>query len=100
MRRFNKIIKYSITTLLVFVCICLLSYHDDTHNDGNLSFGFPITIYKKSVYVMSLSTGMIGESTQFSAYALIWDITFAGIITLFIFLCYRFIKQRKNKTSK
>lgn len=100
MKRINKIIQHSITTLLVFVGICLLSYHDDTHNDGSLSFGFPLMIYQKSVYIMSLSTGMIGESTQFSAYALIWDITVAGIITLLIFLSYRFIKQRKNKTSK
>ncbi|MGJ1432464.1 hypothetical protein ACR79M_13110 [Sphingobacterium spiritivorum] len=98
MRRLNNIIKYSISTLLVFVGICLLSYHDDTHNDGSLSFGFPLTIYEKLVYVMSLSTGTIGESTQFSAYALIGDIIFAGIVTLIIFLCYRFLRQRKTST--
>ncbi len=81
--------------MLVFIIISLLSYYDDTHNYGSLSFGFPITIYKKSVYAMSLSTGIIGESTQLSAYALIWDIAFAGIITLIFFFVKYFKKQKR-----
>ncbi|MGN2374496.1 hypothetical protein ACTFAO_12600 [Sphingobacterium spiritivorum] len=44
---------------------------------------------------MSLSTGIIGESTQLSAYALIWDIAFAGIITLIFFFVKYFKKQKR-----
>lgn len=89
-------VKWVVATLVIFLLLCTVSYHNSLNNDGSLSFGFPKEIYHKSVMVMLAATGEIGEAEHFYTLHLLTDILFAAVIATILFIAY----QRWNKRRK
>lgn len=92
------IFNWLMTTFIIFLILCAISYHNDTDADGDLSVGFPKEIFYKSVRVMMTETSEIGGAERFYAGNLFIDIAFAFIIALFfVFACKKVLRRKKDK---
>ncbi|WP_418359600.1 hypothetical protein [Sphingobacterium detergens] len=89
-------LKWLLYTTVVFLALCALSYQNDTDNDGSLSFGFPLVIYHKAVYVFLVATNTIGQSEEFHPLHLFIDIVFAVAVLLVFTTVGRWLKKRKH----
>lgn len=89
-------LKWLLYATVIFFALCALSYHNDTDNDGSLSFGFPLVIYHKAVYVFLVTTNSIGQSTEFHPWHLFIDVVFAFAVSLIFIIVGRWLKKRKH----
>lgn len=92
----RKVVKWLVITIIVFLILCGISYHNSLNNDGSLYFGFPKEIYHKAALVMFADTGEISGTENFYAGHLVIDICFAAIIAMILVGGYKMWLRRRR----